>query len=174
MKYFTSLLFFLALTLSSVHGQSEDESIDNSNSEMKHSLGGTGGVANGFGLTYRYWPGNFGVQATFGPYLEDDLVNISAGVTFLYKIAGTEHVELFAYQGNHLRYEEYIDRIWIPGQQDYEDNLVVEESFNTGIGLGVEFIILKQINLDLMLGYTAIDNFTGLTITGGIGLYYNF
>ncbi|MFZ6052476.1 hypothetical protein [Halocola ammonii] len=174
MKYFTTLFFFIALTMMSVQGQSENDTIPNSNSLMKHSLGATAARANGVGLTYRYWPGNFGVQATFGPYLEDDLANISAGITFLYRIAGTEHVELFAYQGNHYRFEEYYEGFYSPGPPYHDDKLVTEENFNTGIGLGVEFIILKQINLDLMLGYTAIDNFTGLTITGGAGLYYNF
>lgn len=166
--------FLLVLLSAKIQAQSENDTIANSNAEMKHSLGATGGKANGIGLTYRYWPGKFGVQATLGPYIEEDYAEISAGITFLYSIAQTKYVELFAYQGNHFQYFEENYTSYPPQSPNGKSFSNVERSFHTGVGLGVEFIILKQINFDLMLGYTAVDNFEGLNITGGAGLYYNF
>jgi|AntRauTorcE11897_2_1112592.scaffolds.fasta_scaffold74965_1 hypothetical protein len=174
MKYLTTLLITIFMSSFAFAQQNADSTAANSNSMMKHSLGATAAIANGIGLTYRYWPGKFGVQATFGPYYEEDNTQISSGITFLYLIAETEHVELFAYQGNHFRYNEETRDFYDPTQVITTERTDVEREFHTGVGLGVEFIILKQLNLDLMLGYTAKNNFQELIVTGGVGLYYNF
>lgn len=174
MKNLATLILLTLISALAFGQELTEETFENSNKELKHSVGGTAGAANGFGLTYRYWPGDFGVQATFGPVVEEDRTWISSGVTFLYSIARTKHVELFVYQGNHFLFEEDDYNRYDPWTGQSYSGLEIERTFNTGVGLGVEFIFLERINFALMAGYTAIDSFEELRITIGAGLYYNF
>ncbi|MDD2426408.1 MAG: hypothetical protein PHU00_10405 [Bacteroidales bacterium] len=131
-----------------------------------HSLGIAAGSTTGYGISYRYWPAKIGVQGTFAPYSDEWGSNYSAGVSLLYKIVQAEKVNFFLYQGNHYLYtkEKYNDN-------DYE---IINNHFNSGIGFGVEFIILKRVSLNLMGGYAGFENFRRIGFTGETGLYFMF
>jgi len=158
------LLFILSLT-GSISAQ-----VDSTRKvAFKHSVGAALGFTTGYGLSYRYWPGTAGVQFTFAPTSSASESRVSAGLTFLFKLVGTERANLFLYQGNHLHYRN-LKRYY---NYPYTTNYKVYNSYN-GIGVGMEFIIVKRISFNLMGGYAAYENFDRLSLTGETGLFFKF
>ena len=116
------------------------------------------GSSTGIGLSYRYWPGKLGIQATFIPYKTDsswkDLMDvrqfyksynlhardetfISIGLTGLLSLKQYDQFKLFTYFGNHLLFLNEITY------------------YNTGIGLG--FAINAPVGFNFMVGYGLYD-----------------
>jgi hypothetical protein len=161
---FLLILSFLNLTIS---GQ---EKVDTINiNKFKHALGFGAGFTTGYGLSYRFMPNKFGVQTNFAPYKDKYRALFSFGITFLYKLIETNNINLFLYQGNHYFYrkEKYI-------YYDQNDSYQVDKYFNNGLGIGIEFIILKRLSFNLMGGYAGFENFNKISFTGETGLYFRF
>ena len=144
-------------------GQEKSDTL--SKSKFSNSLGAAAGFTTGYGLSYRYWPKKFGVQVTFAPYANDYRSVTSFGVAFLLKAIETENVNFFVYQGNHLLFRK--EKYYLDGTTNSVD------SYN-GIGIGIEFIIIKRISFNLMTGFAGMENFDHITITGETGLYFKF
>ena len=123
------------------------------------------GFTTGYGLSYRFWPGKLGLQGTFAPYSNQDMSDYSIGVTLLFKLVETEKVNLLLYQGNHYIYRKH--------KYDNSDD-VNTRHFNNGLGIGIEFIILKRVSFNLMGGYAGYRNFERIAPTGETGLYFRF
>ena len=158
------MLFLINETIS---GQEKADTINRT--KFKHALGFGAGFTTGYGLSYRFIPDKFGVQANFAPYLDKYRASVSFGITFLYKLIETKNVNLFLYQGNHFYYhkEKYLDSY-------PNDSYQVDKYFNDGLGIGIEFIILKRLSFNLMGGYAGLENFNRISFTGETGLYYKF
>jgi len=56
----------------------------------------------------------------------------------------------------------------------YYDAPSPDNSFSTGIGIGIEFIILKRISFNLMGGYAGYHTFEQIGFTAETGLYFKF
>jgi len=137
-----------------------------------HYLGAAAGFSTGYGLSYRYWPGKFGGQFTFAPYCDPFEIQLSTGLSLLYKVKSYGKVNLFLYQGNHIY---YYGRHW----ELWKGKLTVEEGYGRqfhGLGFGLEFVILKRLSLNLMTGYSMSkwfgDNEWLLNMTGETGIYF--
>jgi hypothetical protein len=142
-------------------GQEKGDTL--SKTKFSNFLGVAAGFTTGYGLSYRYWPKKFGIQVTFAPYENKYEAHYSLGVAFLFKVIETDKTNFFLYQGNHLLFNT---------DKYYERNHDVN-SYN-GIGIGIEFIILKRISFNLMGGYAGLENFTNIGFTGETGLYFRF
>ena len=173
MKY--ELIIFLLLCFL-IHAKAQESE----NVVYPHQLGLHAGSSTGIGLSYRYWPGKLGIQATFIPLKTDDswkdlmgiqqfyrnivpqiqfarnTTFISIGLTGLLTLKPYDHFNLFSYLGNHL--------------------LFLDENtyYNTGIGLG--FAIDKPVSFNFMVGYGLYDILNGINLfpTLELGVYYRF
>ncbi len=171
MKTKTTILALFAVLIfqnSEVTGQEniyEEESV-----KFKNAIGLGAGFTTGYGLSYRYIPKEFGIQINFAPYKDDYTSLISIGFTFLWNVIETEKTSLFIYQANHYLYRKstYI------GFWDTSNSVTKSGKFNNGIGIGIEFILLKRISYNLMGGYGAYRDFETLSLTGETGLYFKF
>jgi hypothetical protein len=122
----------------------------------KHGVGFASGLTTGVGLSYRHYFDKFRVQLTFGPVITSGEFIMSSGLGLMYELGKTEKTSFFLYQGSHLFY----------------DSSEVLTFF--GVGIGMEFIVFKQLSYNLMLGFAAWENFDRLLPTGEMGLYYRF
>ena len=149
----------------------------------KYAIGIGAGFSTGYGLSFRYTPSKFGLQANFAPYYSETVKTYSGGITFLYTLIEARTTNLFIYQGNHyysnstVEYRDTVSQIYYSSDPDLP-NVVKEKTtesyFNNGIGFGIEIIIAKRIGFNLMAGYGFYVNFTQVNVTGEAGLYYKF
>ena len=126
----------------------------------KHGVGVSVGDLTGVGVTYRYRPSEFGVQATVGAYKGGYAKNASLG--FLYTLIQTDKTNLYAYQGTSYFVTE--------ASNDDQRS----EDFNIGAGFGIEIIIAKRLALSFINGYayTKYDNGKRVNLKGALGLLY--
>jgi hypothetical protein len=162
--YILTAVIFLSFINTSLFCQTNSE-----NNKQKFSLGAGVGFTTGYGVSFRFTPNKFGVQATFSPMYDDNKTQISAGVSFLYAIMETEKTCFYLYQGNHYNYKKLTYNGYYPTNHVTEFKIL-----NSGIGIGIQFIIFKRVGFDIMAGYAFYDNFQALNLTGEAGLYYKF
>lgn len=167
------LLALLILFGNSLHSQNETETDLSNNQSFKHSLGFGAGYTTGNGLSYRFYHNLFGVQLNFAPIIDEDKKYFSSGLSFIYKISETDNLVFFAYQGNHYLYDKSV-RYNYDSYGDIIKTEHVNQHYNMGVGIGIDFIIAERICLSVMGGYAAYRNFTKTSLTGEIGLYYRF
>ncbi len=156
------LLIILFLFFGTIQAQYMPDSIPPK--PFKHALGAALGLTTGYGLSYRFMPKRFGVQIAFTPTGSRYQSRISAGLTFLYRMVETSHVNLFAYQGNHLLYNH---------GAGYFGDYFYSEMYN-GLGFGFEFTFLKRMSFNLMAGYAGYDSFSAIGFTGETALFFKF
>ncbi|MFT4683034.1 MAG: hypothetical protein ACI923_002568 [Flavobacteriales bacterium] len=73
---------------------------------LNHSIGFHAGLTTGVGLSYRFRPNKFGVQATFGPLKTEEKTQLNAGVSFIYVLFMQDDFKFFLYQGKFCRSAE--------------------------------------------------------------------
>lgn len=146
-----------------------------SKESFKYNLGFGAGFMTGYGLSFKYMPQKWGVQANVGPYFDGETERYSLGLTFLYRLIEAEKTNFYLYQGNHYRYNTYVDYIYTgPKQGEPFEVKRMEEYIYSGVGMGVEVILADRISLNFMAGYGFYDNFRRLNITGETALYFKF
>jgi len=168
--YILTAVIFLSFLNTSLFCQTNNETINKENIKYKYSIGAGIGYATGYGASFRYTPNKFGVQANFSPMYNENTTQFSIGVTFLYKLIEAEKTSFYLYQGNHYNY--YKSSHYNSYYNQYNNSET--QRFNNGVGVGIQFIILKRVGLDIMGGYAFYDNFERLNLTGEAGLYYKF
>jgi len=137
---------------------------------LHHSLGIGAGLTTGIGLSYRYLPNKIGAQLNFAPLRVDEYeTTVSLGLTFIYRLIAAEKSNFFIYQGNHFMYEK-----WKGYYDPYTSISDTYRTFNHGIGLGFELIVLNHVGFNIMFGYAVRDNFSSLGLTGETAIYYKF
>lgn len=145
-----------------IAGQNSDNQEDLSVNTYQHAFGFGAGVTTGYGLSYRYFENRFGIQANFAPFYTESRSHMSTGLSILFRLENTEHVNFYLYQGNHLLTEyrqftrEYTYR-W----------------FN-GLGVCIEIIMRERASLNIMSGFAGRDNFDEIGVTGELALYFLF
>lgn len=177
------LLFSIVFLYSMANGQNKK---DSANGTPFFELGFAVGHTTGSGLSFRYWPCQFGVQTTFA-YLENENnslgkpdIRISSGLSFLYRLVDGDVTNLYLYQGNHFFSHRYPGSPPI-GRPNSPIEMKTDRRLNNGLGIGVEFLIADRIDFTLMTGYGAFTEFfegsprlTRFKVTGEAGLYYRF
>lgn len=147
MKLLFTFIFISSITLASA--QDTDKS-------RNHQVGAHAGFTTGLGISYRYWPSKFGIQATFIPIKTDSVKFTSLGLTGLFALSEKKNFKTFLYLGNHL--------VTRNGHQEYN------------IGFGPGFSVGSAVRFNFMIGYgffDVTDTFNMLP-TGEIGVYYKF
>jgi len=164
-KVFLVLLLLILL--------SEISSFEDQNSNLSHYIGGAAGISTGFGLSYRYWPEEYGWQMVFTPMSDGADVMINLGLGALKTLHETTYTRLFLYlvgNGTYNNYEDY----------DYGEMVINErkQTFESviGIGPGLEIYLFNNIVIDIMFGFKYGFNgmFQGLGFTAETALYYRF
>lgn len=166
---FISLIFFC--TIGITFGQKNSNKIDSTC--FHHSLGIGAGFTTGLGMSYRYSFNKLKLQLTFAPFKDNYSIRYNTGVTAIYSLIGTDYTNFFLYQGNTLFYE----KVYSTNTSTYWSGDGVEKvnkTWNHGVGIGIEFIILKRIGFNIMGGYAGYDSFRRIGITGETGLYFMF
>jgi hypothetical protein len=151
-------LWSLMLVLLAVPIFAEDYSND---TKLPHYFGIGAGFVTGFGLSYRYWPENLGIQVDLCPVLSLERSLFSIGVSGLYAIKRLPTTSFFIYAGGNYFKEK--------------DGYYESDRFGLGGGFGVEFG-RSNLCFDLQCGFqyfngTNIQNY-GLYPSGEIALYY--
>ncbi|WP_070138237.1 hypothetical protein [Crocinitomix algicola] len=168
------LLFVILLILAlPIFGQ--EEKIENKFEEVHH-VGLHAGVTSGIGFSYRYWPKELGFQVTGIPFFENDNSFYSFGLSFLAKLRDDKVVDLYGYVSNHLMLRTGLNYNYDQMTGEYTTSKYTRETFNIGVGMGLEFSLWKVVKLNLQTGYGLVDitnSITG-TIIGECGLYYSF
>ncbi len=142
-------------------------------SGYKNGLGLNAGFTTGYGISYRYFPGWFGFMTTFAPRTDTSDTHFNMGVTFLVKLIDGERTRFYLYESNSYYYSRPRDKTerslyYNPPKPE------AETYYNNGIGLGIEFLILKHVSFNLMGGYGRFENWQTLRLTGETALYYTF
>ncbi len=164
MKKLISILLIVIPLLS--YGQNAEKN----NNDLKFGIGAAAGFSTGYGLSFRYWPSDWGLQVTSAPYYSSDDAQISFGLTTLRTIKDDGRIKLFLYWGNHILYEKYSYYY-----DSYYDGVHKHTTWISGIGPGFEFTLFDKVSFNLMFGVaTYVDGDFMLNMTGETGLYYKF
>lgn len=164
-----------ALLFAAQTAQCQTDAGEEQRDSFKYNLGFGAGFMTGYGLSFRYMPQKWGVQANLGPYFDGEKERYSLGITFLYRLIESEKAHFYLYQGNHYMYNTYMDYIYAgPKQGEPFEVKRMEEYINTGLGMGVEVILAERVGLNFMAGYGFYDNFRRLNITGETAFYFKF
>lgn len=151
----------------------------NNTNGYKYGIGAAAGFSTGYGLSFRYWPSDWGLQLTTAPYYTESNSTISIGATALRTIKNDGRIKLFGYIGNHLFFERYSD-YWYEYPED--GNISKYRTWIIGAGPGFEFIIANKVSFNLMFGVASYTEFNSndrenhwmLNMTAETGLYYRF
>jgi len=139
--------------------------------KRNHYIGMHAGTTTGYGISYRYWPGIYGVQLTLFPYISANNSRMSVGVSGLMKVHEMEKLDVFLYLGNSFRY--YSDEVYYSNNQTGTSTYF---NWSIGFGGGLNIRIAKVLRLNVMMGLGNYDilNDYQLTYAGEIGFYYTF
>ncbi|MFP4664544.1 MAG: hypothetical protein ACLFM1_08955 [Bacteroidales bacterium] len=147
--------------------------------DFKHAIGVNLGETTGKGLAYRFSHEKFSAQLAFWPVVEDfDYdAEIFTSLSFYYRLREYEHGNLLLYQGNEYQYSKQFTWGCPPGMFClHQPNNGIEEKhlYSTSLGFGFELLLGKRGSINLLMGYTAMDNFTMLKVKGEVGMFFHF
>ena len=115
---------------------------------------------------------------TFAPLKNESVQEYHLGLVFLYNIVRNRRSSFFVYQSNYFRYKEetITTSYWDPNNQRtvFEEQAQISERWNHGVGIGIEFLIVRVVSFNLMGGFGAYDDFKTIGVAGEAGLYYRF
>ncbi|MFO7791273.1 MAG: hypothetical protein R6V32_11970 [Bacteroidales bacterium] len=176
---FLYLIFtiFLLTSAISLNAQEEKEEKREKEERYKHAVGGAFGKTSGKGIAYRHTIDKFSAQLAFLPEVEDFKHDFeyTTGLTFFYELFHSEHVNLFVYQSN--QYHCFVEKGYYPPYPMPEPVRIPGETYhhyNMGLGFGFEIVMFKRLSLNLMIGYSAQENFKKYVISPELGVFYNF
>lgn len=138
------------------------------------------GMTTGGGLTYRYWPENWGGQVLFTPMWNDYEIGFNLGLAGFRTLHETKYTRLFLYLATNAYMEwgeeDIADYVDADGKElenvepEMEDSMSIEPA--VGFGPGLEIYLFEHIVIDVMFGFGLTNN--GLNFTAETGLYYRF
>lgn len=130
-----------------------------------HGMGFAAGYVSGYGLSYRYWPGDWGIQITLSPVISSQSSLVSAGVNILKTMYEGRFTRLYLYGGVSAFYT----------RSDYLNDL----SIHAGIGNGVEITLFNNIGINIQGGARYFINqnagsYYGVNLSAEGGVFYRF
>jgi hypothetical protein len=159
-----SLVFFATGVYAQENTEASDEKpSDTKFEDLSHGIGAAAGFTTGYGLSYRYYHNRLVLQATFSPVVESrDDMRFSSGLTFMYRLTQTDHINFYLYESNHWNYSvyEYENSGYYSynyNSGDYYSSLTrdTESYIHSGVGVAFEFVLWDRVSLNLMTGYSA-------------------
>ncbi|MFP4664543.1 MAG: hypothetical protein ACLFM1_08950 [Bacteroidales bacterium] len=161
-KWILILIVSIFCVFPELSAQEKENSTNAANVDLNkftHGIGAAAGFTTGYGLSYRYYMDRWAFQGTFAPIVEGtNNMTFSTGLTFMYRLADTEFVNLYLYESNHWH---YLKNEWDSNFTPYNSNEVhtnysmdMENYIHSGIGVGFEFILWDRISFNLMTGYS--------------------
>ena len=148
-----------------------------------YNIGVGAGFVTGYGLSYRQWFGQNGVQLTLSPYYSSDSLStsftMSIGLVGLRMIKESRFVNLFAYYGTHFWYSYDKSTSYIyTNYSNVTKQLVItkDKKLFVGGGPGLDIHFWK-LSLNVMCGLafsSDLSQSAGLNFSGETGLYYSF
>ncbi|MEX2485643.1 MAG: hypothetical protein WED10_13815 [Brumimicrobium sp.] len=187
MKTYTLLFALLFFVISPTFSQ-EVEEPDNHVLSKKNHLGVNMGSTTGMGLSYKYFGRKLGVQITGIPVFQGNgYYFVSTGVTALYRIKTSDHIDLVSYLGNHMifsrtnGYQSANVQPFGPSTTVYpvDPEATVESThYNIGLGAGVDIHLSRFLDMSIKAGYGLYDLNHGsnayTSIALEFGMYYRF
>lgn len=165
------LILIIMMSFTIVKAQKNTESGDAK--QYKYSIGLGLGSTTGAGISFRFIPKKIGFQINIMPRSTNygDNMNINSGLTLLGRISETEYANLYVYLANNYIYkrEKYTSFGYPPIEITTETG-----KWNSGIGVGVEFLNTQRVVLNLMVGFGQYNTFETITLAGEIALYFRF
>jgi hypothetical protein len=167
-------LLLTVLICSSLFAQTDEAT------PFKHYVGVDAGASSGFGLSYRYQPKKWGIQANMFPSVSADDYNISIGATVIRSLYRTNKMQFFLYYGNHLHFEQVETYTYNYSNGYYTEDKQIDKSnqWVTGIGPGFEIYIAKRLSLNGRFGFAYFSKTDTedwrINADGGIGLHFMF
>ncbi len=154
------------------------------NGPTGHALGAVLSSTNGKGLSYRYWPRDFGFHVSFFPAANGLNKFYNGGVTGYMTLKEYEVGKLFLHAGVEYQYSSQT-RNGYSGYPYYQTLEYTDKTIGYNIGFGPGLHILQKfVSMDIFLGYGAyvrertttdpfrkVRNETIMTLTGGIAFY---
>ena len=140
------------------------------NQTYVYEIGAAAGFSTGYGLSFRYWPGKYGLQVNFAPYYDEYGAMVSLGATGLMQVEDNGWSRFFFYLGNHLHYDKTFS-------DDYNPDDQTMLTWVVGGGPGLELLIKERVGINVMFGVASFldtDGYWMLNLTGETGLYYRF
>jgi hypothetical protein len=170
-----SKLIIIAAILFITNNVFSQEKIEKRESvRFNHSLGFGAGISTGYGMSYRYFGKKLGAQVNFSPYKDENKVNISSGLTFLYRIVELEEWSFYVYQGNHFYYDKDTSTDYNYMNDESVTQTIETKYVNNGVGLGAEYATTERLSFNGMLGYGGQENFEKISITVEVAVYFKF
>ncbi|MEZ5010496.1 MAG: hypothetical protein R2744_02125 [Bacteroidales bacterium] len=172
-------ILFLAMLIIPVYLSAQDTPDKyNGSKKLEYGIGAAAGFSTGYGLSFRYWPSDWGIQLTTAPYYTKNDSRVSIGASLLRTLNDDSRIiQLYVYYGNHLLIERWSDYY-------YDGNYGETSKYTTwitGIGPGFEFTIAGKVSFNLMFGIASYTEFSNnhdtswmLNMTAETGLYYKF
>ncbi len=175
MKYRVLLLAALLFILASSLIAQEENDTSNNQYDYRHAVGANIGETTGKGLVYRYSFDKFSAQVGFLPVITDFNTDsdVSGSLSFYYRIKEYKNINLKLYQGTEYQYTrgyEYSDIGYYPPV----GHLKTHHYINTSLGFGIDILLGNRASINLLLGYTAIENFAQLKVKGEAGVFFHF
>lgn len=152
---------------------------ENTEESRPNYIGGAAGVSTGYGLSYRYWPGNIGTQIVFTPIINEYGSSFNLGTGLFKTLHEGKATRLFLFLAGNGTYREGIDYIYADEDpfELIEEKKITNFDWAVGFGPGLEIYFFKNIVLDIMFGYRVGQGeavYNGLGFTAEVGLYYRF
>ncbi len=148
----------------------------NTSETLKHEVGLAAGFSTGYGLSYRYWPQQLGVQLTAAPFFSNDESNLSLGITGLYSLRSAKYYRFFLYYGNHFLFEKSPTYYASMGSNDfYTTETKRDFTWITGAGPGIEIIAWGRVGFNAMFGLAYYNHGSAdwkVTMTVESGMYF--
>lgn len=148
---------------------------DQNDTNLSKYIGGAFGLSTGYGLSYRYWPGDWGGQIVFAPYSDGEDYTINLGTGVFRTLHETKNTRLFLYSALNGTYSTFTEYGAVNDTEDKETHL----GGTLGLGPGMEIYIFDNIAVNFMFGYKLSIGSgqiaqTGLGFTFETALYYRF
>lgn len=167
MKKLLVLLFISQVSIFTIFSQSGEDN------NLSHYIGGAAGFSTGYGLSYRYWPGDYGTQIVFTPISNDYQTSINLGTAVLKNLHVTKYTRLFLYLAGNGTYKRSKREVYNEESKDWEETGFEQDFTGTvGIGPGLELYLFRNIVIDVMFGFSLGTG--GLGFTAETALYYRF
>ncbi|MBN2742355.1 MAG: hypothetical protein JXR39_00520 [Marinilabiliaceae bacterium] len=163
----------LSFGVCNLFGQTETASLP----EFSKAIGFDGGASSGWGISYRYWPGKWGVQFNALPYVSPKTYHVSLGVTVLNTIFESNDIRFYLYYGNHLLMNKFEEYNYFPNPPYEEVDYEEETRWITGIGPGFEYFFADRLGFNVRFGlgyYYHTSSDWLINLDGGMGLFFRF
>ncbi|KPK82156.1 MAG: hypothetical protein AMS27_14850 [Bacteroides sp. SM23_62_1] len=162
---FLSFLLILGIFITSpTSGQKENNR--NGQKKIEHSIGVAFGFTTGYGLAYRLKINTIGFRTNFAPYIDQYKNIYNIGLTLTKDLITNEKTKFLIYFSNSYNYENF-HSVAVPSRE-------LNKYLNTGIGIGIEFILLEKIEFDIMAGYGVYRRTDEVNMTAEAGFFYKF